>query len=85
MFRSPLKEIIGSAEPAVPDEELDVTIGKPKDPVKEPEATGAVVTPSFESPGLSLVTKLCFFGVIVGVVFGLLRTRKPGIAEKSLA
>ena len=53
--------------------------------MKEPEATGAVVTPSLESPGLSLVTKLCFFGVIVGVVFGFLRTRKPAIAEKSLA
>ena len=85
MSRSPFKETIGSAEPAVPDEELDVTIGTPEDPVKEPEATGAVVTQSFENPGLSLVTKLCFFGVIVGVVFGFLRTRKPGIAEKSLA
>ena len=85
MFRSPIQEIIGSAEPAVPDEELDVTIDKPEEPAKEPEATDAVVAPSLESPGLSLVTKLCFFGVIVGVVFGFLRTRKPGIAEKSLA
>lgn len=62
-----------------------MTIDQPEEPVKEPEATGAVVTPSFESPGLSLVTKLCFFGVIVGVVFGFLKTRKPAIAEKSLA
>lgn len=62
-----------------------MTIDKPEELVKKPEATGAAVTPSFESSGLSLVTKLCFFGVIVGVVFGFLRTRKPGIAEKSLA
>ena len=62
-----------------------MTIDKPEEIAKEPEATGVVVNSPSESEGLSLVTKLCFFGVIVGVVFGFLRTRKPGIAEKSLA
>ena len=62
-----------------------MTIDKPEEQVKEPETTGAVASPPLESPGLSLVTKLCFFGVIVGVVFGFLRTRKPSIAEKGLA
>lgn len=56
-----------------------------KGTVKQPEATDIVLTPSAESPGLTLMTKLMFFGVIVGVVLGFLRTRKHSMPEKSLA
>lgn len=76
------KELIGSALPAVPDDELDVTLGN--EPKQQPEITGSDVTPPPESPGLSLLTKLIFFGVIVGVVLSFVRTRKP-MVEKSLA
>ena len=51
---------------------------------KEHEATESDVTPPTESPGLTLLTKLIFFGVIVGVVLSFLKTRKP-MVEKSLA
>ena len=43
-----------------------------------------VIGSALQSPGLSLLTKLIFFGVIVGVVLSLLRNRKPPV-EKSLA
>ena len=76
------KELIGSALPAVPGDELDVTLGD--EPMQQPETTGSDVTPPTESPGLSLLTKLIFFGVIVGIALSFLRTRKPTI-EKSLA
>ena len=77
------QELIGSALPAVPGDELDVTLGDESKP-PQPESTESNVTPPTESPGLSLLTKLIFFGVIVGVVLSLLRTRKPTV-EKSLA
>ncbi len=50
---------------------------------QEPSTESHVTSPT-ESPGLSVLTKLIFFGVIVGIVLGLLKTRKPA-AEKSLA
>ena len=62
-----------------------MTIDESKETMKQSEATEAVMTPSTESPGLSLLTKLIFFGVIIGAILGFLRTRKPGSAEKSLA
>ena len=72
----------------MPDDELDVTLGdKPKQQQQQqqqPEATESHMAPPKESPGLSLITKLIFFGVIVGVVLSLLRNRKPPV-EKSLA
>ena len=40
--------------------------------------------PPTESPGLSVLTKLIFFGVIVGVVLSFLKTRERSV-EKSLA
>ena len=76
------KELIGGALPAVPGDELDVTLGD--EPKQQPETTASDVTPPMENPGLGLLTKLIFFGVIVGVVLSFLRTRKPTI-EKSLA
>lgn len=81
------QELIGSALPAVPGDELDVTLGdepKQQQQQQQPKTTESPVTPPTESHGLSLMTKLIFFGVIVGVVLSLLRTRKPTV-EKSLA
>ena len=49
-----------------------------------PETTGSEATTIKASPGLSLLTKLIFFGVIVGVALTFLRTRKP-MVEKSPA
>lgn len=77
------KELIGSALPAVPGDELDVTLGD--EPKQQPETTGSDVTSPTESPGLSILTKLIFFGVIVGVALGFLRTRSKPMVEKSLA
>ena len=76
------QELIGSALPAVPGDELDVTLGDA--PKQIQESTELNVTPPEESSGLSIVTKLIFFGVIVGVALSLIRTRKPTV-EKSLA
>lgn len=76
------KEIIGSALPAVPGDELDVTLGD--EPKQQLETTESDMIPPTESHGLSLLTKLIFFGVIVGVVLSFLRTRKP-MVEKSFA
>lgn len=59
---------------------------EPKQPEKLPEsADNEVFTSSTESSGLSLVTKLIFFGVIVGVVLTFIRSRKGSAQEKSLA
>lgn len=76
------QELIGSALPAVPGDELDVTLGD--EPKQQPESPVSDVAPPTENPGLSVLTKLIFFGVIVGVVLSFLRTRKP-MVEKSLA
>lgn len=77
------QEIIGSALPAVPADELDVTLGD-ESKQQQPETTESHMAAPTESPGLSVLTKLIFFGVIVGVVLTLLRSRKPTV-EKSLA
>jgi peptidyl-prolyl cis-trans isomerase B (cyclophilin B) len=81
----PHKELIGNAEPADPNDNLDVTAGETKQSEKQPEKAVADVTPSTESPGLSLLTKLIFFGVIVGVIFTFLKSRKGSVTEKNLA
>lgn len=77
------KELIGSALPAVPDDELDVTLGD--EAQQQAEIPVSDVAPPTESPGLSLLTKLIFFGVIVGIVLTLLKTRSKPMIEKSLA
>ncbi len=46
--------------------------------------TETLQTPT-ESPGLSLLTKLIFFGVVAGVIFTFLRNRRGSVQEKSLA
>ena len=79
-----VKELIGSALPAVPGDELDVTAMT--ETKQQQETTEVDMTPPKENPGLSLLTKLIFFGLIVGIVLSLLRTRKPTASvEKSLA
>ena len=81
------QDLIGSALPAVPGDELDVTLGdepKQQQQQQESESTESHEAPPTESPGLSLLTNLIFFGVIVVVVLSLLRNRKPTV-EKSLA
>ena len=77
------KELIGSALPAVDGDELDVTLGD--ETKQQPETTESDVTSPSENPGLSLLTKLIFFGLIVGVVLSFLRTRSKPVVEKSLA
>ena len=77
------QELIGSALPAVPGDELDVTLGD--EPKQSQESTESLVTPPTESSGLSIVTKLIFFGVIVGIALSLARTRGKPTVEKSLA
>ena len=79
------KELIGSALPAVPGDELDVTSSGGTKQSKQPESLEVAEALLVESPGLSVVTKLIFFGLIVGVIFSFLRTRKPTVSEKSLA
>ena len=76
------QELTGSALPAVPGDELDVTLGD--EPKQVQESTELDMDPSKESSGLSILTKLIFFGVIVGIALSLIRTRKPTV-EKSLA
>ena len=83
MFRFPPKDLYGSAEPAIEGDELDVTV---KDIPKLPEsADNAVYSHTMDSPGMSLLTKMIFFGVIVGIALTFLRSRKVGVQEKSLA
>ena len=69
----------------MPGEELDVITELSNQDEKQSGITDAIVTPSTESPGLSLLTKLLFFGVIVGIVLVFIKNRKGGITEKSLA
>ena len=69
----------------MPGEELDVTTELSNQDEKQSGITDAIVTPSTESPGLSFLTKLLFFGVIVGIVLAFMKNRKGGITEKSLA
>ena len=52
---------------------------------KQPEHTEYETSPSTESPGLSLITKLVLFGAIIGIALGYSRTRKGSVQEKSLA
>ena len=67
----------------MPGDELDVTLGdEAQQQAETPVSEGA---PPTESPGLSLLTKLIFFGVIVGVALTLLKTRSKPVIEKSLA
>ena len=81
--RYPCGALEASSSPVTRDAlELLIFVGK------EDETTHSDVTPakesSTENPGLTLLTKLIFFGVIVGVVLSFLKTRKP-MVEKSLA
>lgn len=63
--------------------ELLICVGKGHE-ATESNVTPPTESPTEESPGLTLLTKLIFFGVIIGVVLSFLKTRKPTV-EKSLA
>ena len=95
LFVFQAQELIGSAEPAVPGDELDVTLpekavesGAAKNPEvsQEHEHVTLAETPSGSSEGLNLLQKVTFIGVIIAIIAMFLRTRKsPGLAEKSNA
>ena len=76
------QDLIGSALAAVPNDELDTAIGdSPKQTGKETMGMGAS---SSGGAGMGILTKLIFFGVIVGLVMVFLKSRKSPV-EKSLA
>ncbi|MCJ1239811.1 Peptidyl-prolyl cis-trans isomerase B [Varicellaria rhodocarpa] len=89
------QELTGSAEPAVPGDELDVTL--PEKPLesetvnkseahKEHEHVTLAEISTSSSEGLNILQKVTFIGVIFAVVAMFLKTRKtPGAAEKSIA
>lgn len=80
------KEVIGSALPADDVDEMDATFGEiPKQPTEIKNSKNQTLSASAETPGLTLVTKLLFFGVIIGVVLAFLRSRKGSVQQKSLA
>ena len=86
------KELIGSSEPMMPGDELDVTKGQTTgvDDSINADAKTEADTTSTETisggSGVGLMSKMVFFLVICGAIFAFLKTRKsPGLAEKSLA
>lgn len=90
MLWTPDEGLTGSAEPAEVGEELDA--GSQEDTVPANEAgkhhTDAVLSTSTQSAGAGIFSKLILFGIIVGVVAILLKSRKStsgALSEKSLA
>ena len=76
------KDLIGSALPAVPNNELDSTpTNMPLQPGRKANGGKAA---SSEEIGIGVFTKLMFFGVIVGAVMMFLRSRKSPV-QKNLA
>lgn len=86
------KELVGSSEPMVEGDELNVSLGEKvkveesgKEDTKTETAMTSVETVS-EGSGFGLMSKMVFFLVICGAIFAFLKTRKtPGMTEKSLA
>ena len=86
------KELIGSSEPMMSGDELDVTKGEI---TKVEESTNADAKTETEvtlmetasgGSGIGLLSKMVFFFVICGAIFAFLKSRKtPGLTEKSLA
>lgn len=70
------KDLIGSAIPSVPNDELDSTL-----PTKGKAKVDDKIPPS---AGMGALPKLVFFGIIIGVVLMYLKSRK-GPVEKSFA
>jgi len=86
------KELIGSSEPMIPGDELDITEG-PSDEVEDSTQADAKTEADIntaetvsEGSGMGLLSKMVFFFIICGAIFAFLKTRKtPGLTEKSLA
>jgi len=76
----------------IPGDELDITEGAageveaaPKADTKTEVDVDSAETVS-EGSGIGMLSKMVFFLVICGAIFGFLKTRKtPGLTEKSLA
>ncbi|MCJ1376875.1 Peptidyl-prolyl cis-trans isomerase B [Loxospora ochrophaea] len=96
----PEEDLIGSALPATPGDELDVTLAETvKEPGKPATETTKLLenieggaTPSVADLGFGTVQKLIFFGIIIGAVAVFLKMRngrvfgeKRTVREKSLA
>jgi len=88
------KEIIGSSEPMIPGDELDVPSGeqqktKTEGSVNTDSKTETVATPAetvSEGSGMGFLAKAVFFLIICCGIFAFLKTRKaPGTTDKSLA
>jgi len=81
--------LIGSADAAVPGDDLDVTVSRVPSPETVAETGGKEAkVAQMPTEGLSMFHKLFFFGAVVGVVGIFVRTRKTqshGVKEKSMA
>ena len=76
------KDLIGSALPSVPNDQLDSTTTDV--PGKNGKEVVGVSASSSEGSGIGLLSKLIFFGLIVAMVMVFLKSRKSPL-EKSLA
>lgn len=76
------KDLIGSALPAVPNDELDTAVENVKE--KAEETAEMVKETATQGSGFGLMTKLVFLAAIVGLVVMFMKSRKAPM-EKSLA
>jgi len=80
--------LLGSADAAIPGDDLDVTVSRVPSPEKVAQAGGQEAVAQMPVQGLSMFHKLFFLGVVVGVVGLFVRTRKAqshSVKEKSMA
>ena len=77
IFRSHLQDLIGSALPAVEDDELDITL---LEIPKEPEHIVLESSPSVTKEGLNVLQKALFLGIILGLVATFLKTRRSRVS-----
>ncbi|KAL9127336.1 MAG: hypothetical protein Q9217_003775 [Psora testacea] len=77
-LEKPEEDLIGSALPAVPNDQLDSS------PVQSGKGAIEVDAASSDGAGMGLLSKLIFFGLIVGIVMMFLKSRRSPV-EKSLA
>jgi len=80
--------LLGSADAAVPGDDLDVTVSRVPSPEKVAQAGGQEAVAQIPAQGLSMFHKLFFLGAVVGVVGLFVRTRKTqsqSVKEKSMA
>jgi len=81
--------LLGSADAAIPGDDLDVTVSRVPSPEKVAQAGGQEeAVAQMPEQGLSMFHKLFFLGAVVGVVGLFVRTRKNqshSVKEKSMA